>query len=134
MLEIKLKKAADFHKRKASGWVVVSNGKPSPDIASLALANNILREAIVQAIKDEAKTAAWSRLTDSMLNVWNAIGSDVNDIDSEMGTEGKVEMCYDADRLVLVGEDPTSQYYLQELFRLYGIEPVRKALAAKLLL
>lgn len=78
------------------------------------------------------------QLVDPVLVVWNAIGYDVEEslqaMGDELDNESAIEMCLDADRLLLNGHDAAAHQLLRDLCREHGFGQVVQGLAKRVTL
>jgi hypothetical protein len=78
------------------------------------------------------------RLVQPLLVVWNAIGPDVEEsfraMDDELDNESVIEMCLDADHLLLSGNDREANELLHQLCREHGFGEVVKGLCKRVTL
>lgn len=76
-----------------------------------------------------------SKLVEPLLVVWNAIGHDVEAsiqaCGDELDNEAAIEMCLDADHLLLTGNDAAAHALLSELCREHGFGSVVEELARR---
>lgn len=78
------------------------------------------------------------QLVEPLLVVWNAIGYDVEEslqaMGEELDNESAIEMCLDANRLLLNGNDAKAEELLNQLCREYDFGQVVKGLAKRVTL
>lgn len=73
-----------------------------------------------------------SNLKTAILQVWNAIAPDCEGLFDTHDNEAAVEMCYDADRLVLTAENQAAQEELTSLIQAHGYIETLSALSSKI--
>lgn len=78
------------------------------------------------------------QLVEPLLRVWNAIGWDVEEslqaMGEEVDNEGAIEMCLDANRLLINGEDAAAEALLDQLCREHGFNRVVQDLSKQVTL
>ena len=78
------------------------------------------------------------KLVQPLLVVWNAIGYDVEEslqaCGEELDNESAIEMCLDANRLLLNGNDAEAEELLNQLCRDYDFGQVVKGLSKRVTL
>ena len=78
------------------------------------------------------------KLVQPVLVVWNAIGHDVEaslqDMGEELDNEAAIEMCLDANRLLLNGNDQAAEDLLNQLCRDHDFGQVVKGLSQRVVL
>jgi hypothetical protein len=78
------------------------------------------------------------KLVEPVLVVWNAIGWDVEEslqaCGEELDNESAIEMCLDANRLLLNGNDQEAETLLNQLCREHGFGQVVRALCQRVTL
>lgn len=78
------------------------------------------------------------QLVNPVLVVWNAIGYDVEEslqaMGEELDNESAIEMCLDANRLLLNGNDAEAEALLDRLCREHGFSEVVRGLCRRVTL